>query len=116
MLLLVVKRLANLQFKAVKKKKNSSKSTANLSIHQNVFRNCSLKIAPSKKYIFEIAFSKNTFQKVAPLKNAFQKILKFEFANLGIKKSFYFSYIFCLLRENFSNITVKEKNASYFSL
>ena len=54
MLLLVGKSLANLQFEAVNNL--SSKSTANLGIYRNIFKNFSLEIAPSK--------NKNTFPKL----------------------------------------------------
>ena len=62
--LLVVKRLANKQFKALKllllfKNYHLSQWGANLSIYQNVFKNFSLKI-----YISKIASSKNAFSKL----------------------------------------------------
>ena len=54
---LAVKRLENQLFKVVK--------TNNLSIYQNIFKNCFLKTASSK----------NTFSKLAPQKIQFKKLL-----------------------------------------
>ena len=76
MFLLVVKILANWQFKAVKllqlfKKYHSSQSAGNLSIYENIFKNSSLKV-----YIFKIASWKNMFSKFLPQKLHFKKKFK----------------------------------------
>ena len=96
--LVVVKRLENQQFKAVKS--HLFQSVANLSIYQSThfsqkthFRICSL-----NKYIFKIAPSKNTFQK-----NFFQINCSFKKYNFKIAPFILFLKI-GLLFFNFSVI------------
>ena len=53
---------------------HSSQSVANLSIYQNIFKNCSLKIVPSKHALSKLLPQKHTFLKLLPQKNRFKKI------------------------------------------
>ena len=69
------------------KKYRSFQSTANLSIYQNIFKDFSLKIAPSKNklqiFLKNIGHSKNTFSKFFLKKFLSQKI---HFQNWSLKK------------------------------
>ena len=70
--LLVMKRLPNYQFKAVKSN-HSSQSAANLNIYQNIFKNFYLKIVPSKSTFPKLLL--DTFSKLPPEKMYFKHFL-----------------------------------------